>query len=482
MSSTKSFQYFLRMAVAPICLLHLSCVSAPEVKVAPAAGVTTIKRVGPKKLRAYSEHLLSNGLRVVLIKDDSLPLVGYHLVAKSGFARDPAGAEGTAQMVASLLERGTQKRSASQIADDLAQIGGDFDAAVDADYTYVSASGLSLNREKLLENFSELLTKPSFQDAEIERLRKQFLDRQIQMVDNASSFASAAFQEFLMSPHPYGRSALGKKKSVSGIKKANITRFYLEHIRPSNSIMAVVGDFSGTVLADLESAFKDWKPRAAKPATFEPVPVISGLKFRLVNKPEMTQSQIRMGHEGIQRTNKDFLAVRVANLILGQGFTSRLVDHIRDNLGLTYSISSDMEAMLSTGSFEISTFTRTEKTGEAIAEILKTYKKFFDEGVKPEEVESAKGFLAGGFGRTLETAERLAFNLLVLRIYGVPDTYLSNFESNVEDVSVSDVNRVIKMYFRPDQMKVLILANQSLVEPQLKTWAPIEVKSPKDLL
>jgi zinc protease len=304
----------------------------------------------------------------------------------------------------------------------------------------------------------------------------------MQNLDNPSDFATQAFQEFLFSPHPYSRIGLGKRQDVARLKKTQIIRFYLENVRPNNSLLAVVGDFPETILSQLESALKTWRPRNIKPLNYEVPAPITGLQFRLVHKSDLNQTQVRMGHEGVPRTNKDYLTLRVANLILGQGFTSRLVDHIRDNLGLTYHIATDLEAMLNTGSFEISTFTRSEKTGVAISEILKVYKKFVDEGVTPQEVENAKGFLQGGFGRSLETAERLAFNLLLLRNYGVPDTYLTRFEDNVENISVADVNRVVKTYFRPEQMRVLILANQGLVLSQLKQWEPVEIKSPKDLL
>ncbi|MGE3975193.1 MAG: M16 family metallopeptidase [Bdellovibrionales bacterium] len=458
-----------------------SCTTADHKTTVPE-GVTTLHKANPKKLRPYSEHTLSNGLRVLLIKDDSLPLIGFHMLVKSGYTRDQAGAWGTSQMVAALLEKGTQKRNATQIADDLAQIGADFSAAADADMTYLSATGLSLHREKVLENFVEIITKPSFQDVEIERLRKQILARQTQAVDNASQFASQAFQEYLYGAHPYGRQPMGKKQDVAKIKKAQIIRFYLENVRPNNSILAVVGDYPDQILIQLENALKAWRSRRVKTLEYGKADPIQGVKFRLVHKADLNQAQIRMGHEGISRANEDFLTLRLANIILGQGFSSRLVDQVRDNLGLTYHISSDLEAMLNTGGFEISTFTRNDKASEAINEILKVYKKFVSEGVTSAEVENAKGFLQGGFGRALETAERLAYNLLLLRSYGISDSYLTDFEDNVDRISAADVNRVIKTYFRPEHMKVLVFSNQSLVRPLLKQWEPIEVKSPSDLL
>jgi len=454
-------------------ILFASCESVQKA----SQGVTHVQNSKSRnRLRAFSEHTLSNGLRVLLVKDDSLPSVSYQMLIKTGSSSDPAQKTGLSLMVASLLEKGTQQKTATQLADELAILGASFQASVDSDYVVLSAGGLSTYRDQLLDLFIEIVTKPSFADAEVERMRKQILAALLQAMDNPSGFADMAFNQYLFNEHPYGRSLLGKKKDVQSIRRGQIIRHYLQYYRPNNAILAVVGDFGSNILDRLESELRTWKSRSIKPVQFENLAPISKLEMRLINKSDLTQAQIVLGQEGVSRKHKDFLALRLANVILGQGFSSRLVDEVRDNLGLTYSIGSEIEARLLAGSFEISTFTRNEKVGEALQKILAILDQFVKKGVSDNELEAAKGYLIGNFGRSIETADKLAFNLLVLRAYGIPDSYLFDFEDNVDILSVAQINRVIHEHFHPERQRVLVLANQAQVLPQLSGFQSVEVK------
>jgi zinc protease len=433
------------------------------------------------RLRPFTEHTLSNGLRVLLIRDDSLPSVGYHLVIKTGASNDPQQKSGLSLLTASLLEKGTRTKSATQLADELAYIGGSFNTSVENDFVYLVSTGLSRYRDQLLNLFLEIVTKPSFASAEVERVRKHVLAALVQIEDNPGGLAGRAFDAFLFGDHPYGRSPLGTRKDVQNLRRGAIIRHYLRYYRPNNAILAVVGNYAPDILQKLESDLKGWKARVVKPEKSQKFNPVAKFETRLVNKADLTQAQIRLGQEGIARGNKDFQALRMANVILGQGFSSRLVGEIRDNLGLTYSISSDLDAELMAGSVEIGTFTRNEKVGETLTKILAILDKFVKDGVRSEEVEAAKGYLLGNFGRSIETADKLAFNLLLLRVYGIPDTYLTNFERNVGSLSVGEVNRAIRTYLHPDRLKILILANQKLVLPQLSSFQPVEIEQAVDI-
>jgi zinc protease len=462
------------------CLLFLTaCMTARKEPV--VEGVTNLKRSSNHHLRPFTEHTLSNGLRVLLIKDDSLPSVGYHMVIKNGSSSDPAQKSGLTLLTASLLEKGTLSKSATQLADDLALIGGSFQSNVDNDYIYLVSTGLSMHRDELMNLFIEIVTKPSFADAEVERMRKQILTALIQTVDNPQGLAGLAFNEYLFGTHPYGRSPMGNKKDVKAIKRTMLIRHYIQYFRPNNAILAVVGNYAPDILQKLETNFRSWKSRNVKPLGPEILTPVSKLEMRLVNKSDLTQAQIRVGQEGITRNHKDFQALRLANMILGQGFSSRLVDEVRDNLGLTYHISSEIDAQLQAGSIEINTFTRNEKVGEALTKILAILDKFVKDGVEPSEVEAAKGQTIGNFGRSVATADKLAYNLLVLRAYGIPDSYLTEFEDTVESLRVAEINRVIRTHLHPDKLKVLVLANQAQVMPQLSSFQPIEVKQAADI-
>lgn len=436
--------------------------------------VKLLKTGGDGILKNFSEHQLSNGLRVLLIPDSRLPVVSYQMLVKAGYVEDPVGQSGIAIMVASLLNKGIRHKNANQIADEIALKGSQYGTVTEADYSLVYMSGLSKYKNDVLTLFADIVTSPTFTKQEMDRLNKQLLASLSERSDNPGALANFAFQDYLFGPHPYGRSPLRRRQELNSISRSQLIRFYLENYRPNNSMLAVVGDFGPDILSQLESHFKSWTQRKQKPVTMPSLVPIEKLQLRLVQKKDLTQAQIHIGHYSVPRNHVDYLALRLANTILGQGFTSRLVDKIRDNLGLTYSISSNIDSEKVAGVFEISTFARNEKVGEVIQQVLKILREFAAKGVTKEELENAKGYFIGSFGRSIETPERLASALLGLRFYGISDSYLTHFEEEVESVSLSDLNRVIRTHFHPDKLKILVLANESAVESSLTQFAPYE--------
>jgi zinc protease len=433
------------------------------------------------KLRPFEEKTLENGLRILYIPDESLPYVSYTMLLGSGSAQDPEGQEGISAFVAEMLDKGTRKRSAPQIADELGKLGADFDASASVDYTTVTLSGLANQADQLLSNLVEVVTEPAFTDTEIERTRKNILAQLERRMDQPEGFASVAWEEFLYGTHPYANPTYGRIKTVRELKKKNLIQHYLRFYRPNNTILAVVGKFTPELRKRVETEFGSWEKREIPAPQFPVVAPIKGLEILVADKPGLTQSQVRLGALGIKRQNPDFLAIRVANTILGGAFASRLNDRIRKELGLTYGIHSLFEARETQGPFEISTFTKNQSVGQTVTETMKLLRDFKDKGVNREEVERAKGYLKGVFPTAIETPEKLAFNLLILRRYGIPDTYLTNYLSDIDALSVGDINRVIKTYIDDRNLKLLVYSNAQDVLPQLEPLGKVEVKKASEL-
>jgi zinc protease len=420
------------------------------------------------RLRPFEEKTLPNGLKILFIPDSTLPYVSFSMLVRSGSALDPKGQEGLSSMVAELLNKGTSKRSATQIAADLGNLGAEFDASAAYDYSIVTASSLSPNADALLSNVLELVTMPSFPDAEIERTRKQALAQIARLPDNADAFADLAFTSYLYGDHPYGRPSIGTSKSIKDLKKKNIIQAYLKTYRPNNALLAVVGQYTPELRQKVESGFGAWQKRDLPATVWPATPKIEGLSIRVVDYPSLTQSQIRIGEMGIKRSDPDFLALRVGNTILGGAFASRLNDRIRKDLGLTYGISSGFDARMEVGPFAVETFTKNASVGQAVKESLAVIEKFKTEGATSEEVSRTKGYLKGIFPAAIETPEKLAFNLLLLRHYGIPDTYLTNYIRDVDDLSVGQINRAMAKALDTKNVRVLVYSKASDVVPQLE--------------
>ncbi len=437
----------------------------------------TIKKMNSNtRLRPYEERELPNGLKILLVNDVSLPYVSYALNLKTGSNADPKEFPGLGFVVADLLETGTKTKTATEIATDLSKLASDFESSVASDFTFLSSSCLSEDADALLESFHDIITQASFSNQEIDRKRKELVADAQKSQDSAEAFTEKIWTQYLYADHPYGHTSLGKVSSLEKITKKQIIQYYLKYYRPNNATLTIVGKFTPELIQKVETLFGSWQARDLAPVIYPELPKIEGQKALIVDKKGLVQAQIRIGNFGIKRTNEDFLTLRIANTILGGAFSSRLVDKVRKELGLTYSISSGFDARADCGPFEISTFTKVSTVGKTITETLSVLKKFQTQGVTPEEAEMAKGYLKGIFPTAIETAEKFAHNLILLKLYGIEDTYLSQYITNVDRTTTEDINVAIRKYFDEKNLKILVYGPAAEIKDQLKEFAP-EIKS-----
>ena len=422
-------------------------------------------------LRPFEEKTLANGLRLIFIPDNTLPSISFSMLIRSGSAQDPKGQEGLASMVAELIDKGTKTRSATQIADEIGNMGAEFDTNAAYDYSVVSASALTPQADQLFKNVLEVVTMPTFPDAEIERARAQALAHIARLPDNADAYADLAFSSYLYGDHPYGRPTIGTAQSVKDLKKKNIIQAYLRMFRPNNAILAVVGQYTPELRTKIEDGFGAWQKREVADVLIPEPTKVEGLSIRLIDKAGLVQSQIRIGNLGIKRSSPDFLALRVGNTVLGGAFSSRLNDRVRKDLGLTYNIGSGFDARLQTGPFAIETFTKNATAGQTVSESLKVLEQMKTQGATKEEVERTKGYLMGIFPAAIETPEKFAFNLLILRHYGIPDTYLSNYIHDIDALSVGEINRAMAKAIDSKNIRVLVYSQAKDVLQQLEPIA-----------
>ncbi len=437
------------------------------------------------KLRPYSEAKLSNGLKVLFIPDKSLPSVTFAMMFKVGRIADPIGKEGLTSLTAHSIGEGTRNKSLIQYDEALSQFGSSLNVSVTQDYTYLSVNSLSSNQNDVLDLFVEALLQPAFRTKDVSRRKKKMISEFKKRVDKPSLFASLLFKDYIYDGHPYGMPIGGTLKSLKAVRKKDVIKHFIKYFRPNNAVLAVTGRYTSDIFSLLENKLGKWKSGdTVSKILANDLKVFNGTHIRIVNKSDLVQAQIRLGHLGIARKNPDYLKLKLANTILGSGFSSRLVDHLRQDLGLTYSISSLFHSLKEMGTFQIYTFTKNETVGAVVYEILKVLKAFQKEGVTSKEVVAARAQLIGEFPEIVETAENLANNIMILNFYGVRSDYLLNYQRNLEEISVSDINTVIQKYFNPKNMKILIYSSDGkVVQRQLKNIdAHLEIKSYKDYL
>lgn len=470
----------IQLLTATVIVLSLGACSSSskkkEVKDAPSAGYQSFSS-GSFQLFPVKEVKLENGLKIVFIHDTSLPRISLTTLIRTGVTQDPKGKEGLNSLTAYLLEQGTQTKNALQIADTFGQMGTELNIMPSSETTLIFSDALSTSADDLLKAYTDILMNPAFNEVEIRRMKAQMVASLQKKVDNPSSFASEEYEEIIFGTNAYGRDETGTLESLPKITKQDVIRQYLTFFRPNNASLAVVGNYDADFEEKIKGAFGKWTKRKIPAVTQEKIPAISGVSVAFLGKKNLQQTQIRLGQLGIKRNDPDFLKLRVANEVLGGGFSSRLNQRVRDDLGLTYSIGSSYQSYADAGIFTVSTFTKNESVGKTLDESLKVIQEFADKGISEKELEAAKSQLVGQFPQAIETADKTAFNLLMLDFYGIPVSYLTDYNKTIESFSLSDINKTIRRRLDPKNLKIVIYGDPKVL-PQLEGYK-VEQKTVK---
>ncbi len=429
-------------------------------------------------LPPYEERTLDNGLRIFIMETREVPLVTLYLLVPAGAARDPAGMEGAANLTGRLLMKGAGGLGAEKIAEAIENVGGDLEVNTARDYTMVMGSFMSEDLPLALEYMVKVVLEPDFPAEEVERERGLVMGGIRRVKEYPASLASREFVRAMVGDHPYARPASGTEKSVSDLTREDIVAFHENYFRPDGSLLAVVGDVKeGKALKLVKEALGGWKKGAGEEAEIERLDMrrSPGRRILVIDKPDLTQSQIRIGNIAVPMNTPDYFPLQVANTLLGGGFTSRLVDEIRITRGLTYHISSRLYQMRSGGIFGIYTFTKNETLRETIDLTLGEVEKVRTELAGGDEVEKTRRYLSGLFPFDLETNDDLAWWLTRLSFHGLEDSFLEDYRVNIEGVDASNIQSAAQGYFHTDDCFMLILTNYEATKDQLEGLGEITV-------
>ncbi len=445
--------------------------------VVPAYVPPAKKTPAPVKLPPVAEKILKNGLKVIVVEQNELPVISMRLQCNEGSFADPPGKSGLTQFMTGLLTQGTQKYNASQIAAKIDFVGGSLDAGSDWDACYVSVTVLSKYADTAVELLREVALHPAFDQEEIERLRAQTLSGIKSSKDDPASLASEEFNRWLYGDYPYAFPIEGTGESVAGITREDILGQYQALFIPNNAVFAIIGDVkAGEGFKIAEKIFGEWK-RGQRIAAVHTLPSPPrGYSVRIVNKPDATQTQIRFGHIGVPRNTEDYFPLVVMNYILGGGgFSSRMMKHIRSELGLTYGINSSFSMRRSAGPFVVGTFTKNESTLQAIQETIRLMREFREQGPTAQELEEAKSYLTGSYPLNFETPGQIASQLLNIELYGLGADYIEKYRSRIEAVTSDDVLRAAQKYLDPENMIFVVVSKPDDVRSDLESLGPLEV-------
>ncbi len=427
------------------------------------------------KLPPISESRMNNALEVVVIENHELPVVWMRMVVKSGSRYDPVGKAGLANLTAGLLRKGTTSRKATEIADQIDFIGGSLSGSANRDYSNISCTVLRRHLDIGLDLFSDIILHPTFDSLEFERDRQRLVASVMQQKDDPASLCEKAFARYLFGDHPYSQPEEGTENTLTALTFNDARDFYSNYYRPNNAILIFAGDIDpAAAFTAAAKAFGSWQMGDITSPQITPAENPEGYTIILVDKPDASQANIRFGHLGLTRKDPDYYSFLLMNYIMGASFTSRLTQAVRVEKGLTYDIRTQNEWNLNPGALFCATFTENDSTLIALRAAIDVIEKMRTEEVTDIEFNEARNFYSGYYPMTLETPEAVASEIVKIKLYGLPVSYIQDFTANIQKVTKADIKRAAAKFWDTKNMIFSIVTKASAVESQLKSMGKVQ--------
>ena len=426
---------------------------------------------------------LDNGVVLIVNEKHDVPLVGAEIRIRGGAIRDADGKAGTASLFAGLLERGAAERDAQAFAEAVESVGGRLSASAALESIRIRAEFLSRDLDLMLELLGDMVLSPTLAEDELDTLR----ERRINFIRAAKDSNPGALMPtyaagFLFGDHPYGTALSGSETSLAGITLEDILSFYANEVGADRLIVSVSGDIdTDAVVLRLTDLFGEFRAAALEPEPVTPALRASTRSVLLIDKPGATQTYFWIGNVGVAIDDPDRAEIDIANTVFGGRFTSMLNTALRVESGLTYGARSILVRPSQPGSVAISSYTRTDATVQAIDMALNVLYRLRTDGLDEATLESAQNYILGSFPTRLETARQLAAQFALLELYGLDDSYVNEYATLINGVTLESLVPVIDSVYPADgELVFVILGDAAAIRDDVSRYGALSELSITD--
>ncbi len=436
-------------------------------------------------LPAAQRFVLRNGLPVYLVESHALPLASAMLISRRGTATTRLEKPGLAGLATSMLVEGTRTRDAAAIDRELKALGSGLSTGTSDDSSYVSLSALVPQLPATLAVMSDVVRESTFPPAPLDRLRSEQLSALDQLGDDPDAIAENTMWRELYGPaHPYSTATTPElEQSLRSITVADVQAFHRAAFTPADTALVLTGDLTRDRAEELaEQAFGDWTGPAAGAVPAPPgPPAPSPERVFLVDQPGAAQTTLLLAQPGLARSDPDNERLTVADTVLGGGVSSRLFRNLRERNGYTYNISSEAAPKRGVGTITVRTNVRADATGAAVREILGEVRGLRDAPPGPDELARARESLSRSLPAAFTTVSALAGSVGALYLNDLPLDTFRKLPETYAGVTAQDVRNVARAHLDPDRMKIIVVGDRSVVEPQLAALGlgPIAHRTPE---
>jgi predicted Zn-dependent peptidase len=415
---------------------------------------------------------LENGLGVTLVPYGTVPKAAVLLAVRTGNVDEKPSEVWLADLTGDMLSEGTGTRSASQIAEDVARMGGELEITVIENRVDIGGDVLSEFAPEMVALVADVAMHPKLPESELARLKADRARELSIAKSQPQPIAQEKFRAVLYGDHPYGR-LFPTEAMLQGYTIAQVKGFYERNFGAARSRIYVVGRFDeAAVVAAIRKAFSGWKKGPA-PNTSKPSPKSERAVY-LLDRPGAPQSTINLGMPVIDPSNPDWDRLFVTNVLLGGSFASRITSNIRENKGYTYSPQGQLSNRYRDAYWiEIADVT-TKVTGPAIKEILGEIERLQAEPPSEKELKAFQNYRAGVFVLQNSSRAGIIGQLAFVDLHGLPADYLNGYVGRVYAVTPAQVQEMAKKYLVDEKATIVVVGDRKVIEEQVKAFGPVK--------
>lgn len=445
----------------------MSLLAAPAFaqKQTPPAG-------GPPKafaLPAHETYTLSNGMKVTLVPYGTLPKVTASLVVRAGSVNQTPEQYSVTSVLGNLLKEGTTTKSAKQLAEEFAQMGGDLNVGIGEDESAFTTDVLSEFGPNAVKLLADVALHPLLPESEMARLKNDAV-RQVTIARSIpQQIASERFRRILYPDHPYGR-ILPAAEDIQKQTVANAKAFYEGNFVASRAHLYVAGRFDGAAVKKaVAESFSGW---AKGTAAMTAAPKTQAKRvLDVTDRPGAAQSTIFVGMPVPSADSPDSIPLAVTNSLLGGSFGSRITSNIREQKGYTYSPNSQISRRVHDAYWVETADVTTAVTGASLKEIFGEVERLQKEAPGADELKGIQSFLSGLFVIQNSSRGALIGQLRYVNLHGLGEDYLKTYVQKVNAVTPADVQRMTAQYIKPEQMTIVVVGDKAKISEQLVPYA-----------
>ena len=413
------------------------------------------------------------GAVAFLVESHELPLVDISISFRSGSAAEPDAKVGLTRLFARMLRRGAAGRSSDDIEAMIDRLGGELSADVSASSINIHVQVIRRNLEPFVALVKDLLTKPTFAEDELARLRREAVAEVIEARDHDKSVASRFFRRAVFGNHPYGRGTAGTTKTIPAITRDDIVATHALHFRRGNVVLGIAGDVTEAEARKIILPLATALPEGGPVVDVTPEPTFpKGRRLVFVDKPARTQTQILIGSLGTHAKDSDHTPLHVANTVFGGTFTARLMKEVRSVRGWSYGASSRLPIDRRRDSFSVWTFPAATDAAPCLALEISMLDDLVGKGITDAELAFAKSYLVESYAFDIDTPFKRVRQAVDEDLYGLPTDYHTGYTKHVQAVTRDQANAALKARLSADDFVVIVVGTAADIKDPIAKAIP----------